>query len=75
MNIEKQETKASLMQLLFLTAGSVIFAVGIHFFRVPNSFVVGGASGLSIISYQITFIIVYVICAGLSPYLSYTCGV
>ena len=41
--------KSKLMSLLFLTFGSVIFAVGIHFFRVPNSFVVGGASGLSII--------------------------
>ena len=35
--------------LFYLTVGSIIFAVGIYFFRTPNSFIVGGASGLSII--------------------------
>ncbi len=37
------------MQFLYLTVGSIVFAVGIYFFRVPNNFIVGGASGLSII--------------------------
>ena len=49
MNTKKQEFKIRLLQFLLLTAGSVIVSVGIYFFRVPNNFVVGGASGLSII--------------------------
>lgn len=32
-----------------MTVGTFFFAVGIYFFRVPNKFIVGGASGLSII--------------------------
>ena len=37
------------LQILLLTLGSVMFAAGIYFFRMPNNFVVGGASGLAII--------------------------
>ena len=36
-------------QIILLTFGSVMFAAGIYFFRMPNNFVVGGASGLAII--------------------------
>lgn len=41
--------KKQIMLFLYLTIGSTIFAVGIYFFRVPNNFIVGGSSGLSII--------------------------
>lgn len=41
--------KSRYCHFLYLTVGSIIFAVGIYFFRTPNSFIVGGASGLSII--------------------------
>lgn len=41
--------KGSIKDYFMLTLGSLLFAVGIYFFRLPNSFVVGGASGLSII--------------------------
>ena len=41
--------KKQIIMFLYLTIGSIIFAVGIYFFRVPNNFIVGGASGLSII--------------------------
>lgn len=39
----------NIKQILLLTLGSFMFAVGIYFFRMPNNFVVGGASGLGII--------------------------
>lgn len=42
-----------ILDLLYLTIGSFIFAVGIYFFRMPNNFIVGGASGLSIIMAKI----------------------
>ena len=41
--------KINIKQIVLLTFGSVMFAAGIYFFRMPNNFVVGGASGLAII--------------------------
>lgn len=41
--------KKHIILFLYLTLGSIIFSVGIYFFRTPNNFIVGGASGLSII--------------------------
>lgn len=41
--------KKSISEVLLLTLGSIVFAAGIYFFRMPNNFVVGGASGLAII--------------------------
>lgn len=41
--------KKQILTFLYLTTGSIIFALGIYFFRSPNNFIVGGASGLSII--------------------------
>ena len=41
--------KKHIVLFLYLTLGSIIFSVGIYFFRTPNNFIVGGASGLSII--------------------------
>lgn len=46
-------TKKRITQMLLLTFGSVMFAAGIYFFRMPNNFVVGGASGLAIIFSQL----------------------
>ena len=45
--------KSKCYHFMYLTIGSIIFAVGIYFFRTPNSFIVGGASGLSIILAEI----------------------
>lgn len=41
--------KKKIQQFLYLNIGTILFALGIYFFRMPNSFIVGGASGLSII--------------------------
>ena len=41
--------KRNIKYIFLLTFGSVMFAAGIYFFRMPNNFVVGGASGLAII--------------------------
>ncbi|MBQ3426143.1 MAG: YitT family protein [Clostridia bacterium] len=41
--------KKTYLQIILLTLGSIMFAGGIYFFRMPNNFVVGGASGLAII--------------------------
>lgn len=48
-DVKTMALKAQFLKYLFMTVGSVIFATGIYFFRIPNNFVVGGASGLSII--------------------------
>lgn len=34
---------------IFITIGLIIVALGIHFFKVPNSFATGGVSGLAIV--------------------------
>ena len=41
--------KKKFAQMMLLTFGSVMFAAGIYFFRMPNNFVVGGTTGLAII--------------------------
>ena len=41
--------KKIIQQFLYLNIGTLLFALGIYFFRIPNSFIVGGASGLSIL--------------------------
>lgn len=41
--------KKIIQQFLYLNIGTLLFALGIYFFRMPNSFIVGGASGLSIL--------------------------
>ena len=41
--------KKTFSEIILLTLGSIMFATGIYFFRMPNNFVVGGASGLGII--------------------------
>ena len=46
--------RKSIKQFLYLNMGTFIFAFGIYFFRMPNSFIVGGASGLSIILSEIS---------------------
>lgn len=41
--------KDFILNLLILTAGSLITAVGVYFFKIPYKFSMGGMSGLSII--------------------------
>lgn len=41
--------KKTFSEIALLTLGSFMFAIGIYYFRMPNNFVVGGASGLGII--------------------------
>ena len=45
----QKNKKQTTIQIIQLTIGSILFALGIYFFRMPNNFVVGGASGLAII--------------------------
>lgn len=35
--------------ILILTAGTLISALGVHFFKIPNNFSIGGMSGLSVL--------------------------
>lgn len=41
--------KKTFLEITLLTFGSIMFAAGIYFFRMPNNFVVGGTTGLAII--------------------------
>lgn len=47
--IREKITKKAVGEFLMLTLGSVITAVGVYFFKVPNNFSMGGFSGLSIL--------------------------
>ena len=42
-------TKETFMEYVMLTAGTLLIAVGVYFFKFPNHFSTGGVSGLSII--------------------------
>ncbi|MBQ1234810.1 MAG: YitT family protein, partial [Oscillospiraceae bacterium] len=41
-------------KFLLLTAGTLITAVGIYFFKFPNNFSFGGVSGLSVVLAKVT---------------------
>lgn len=41
--------KSQIMEFLMLSAGAVITAAGVYFFKIPNGFSTGGFSGLSIL--------------------------
>lgn len=43
-------TRAHLLWFLLLNFGLVLLAAGIHFFKTPNHFAMGGTSGISIIA-------------------------
>ncbi len=49
LKLNKQQGKALAGDFLLLTAGAVITAVSVYFFKMPNGFSTGGFSGLSII--------------------------
>lgn len=42
-------TKETFMEYVMLTAGTLLIAVGVYFFKFPNHFSTGGVSGISII--------------------------
>ena len=42
-------TRAHIIWFLLLNFGLVLLAAGIHFFKSPNNFAMGGTSGISII--------------------------
>ncbi|MFI3324688.1 MAG: YitT family protein [Clostridia bacterium] len=48
--MKKIFTKENIKWFLLLNAGLILIAVGIHFFKSPNNFALGGTSGLSIIA-------------------------
>lgn len=41
--------RKNVIQFIYLNMGTILFALGIYFFRMPNNFIVGGASGVSIL--------------------------
>ena len=43
-------TRAHIIWFLLLNFGLVLLAAGIHFFKSPNNFAMGGTSGISIIA-------------------------
>ena len=45
----KKNLSEEIRSYLLITAGSVIMAIGIYFFKFPNNFSTGGVSSLSII--------------------------
>ena len=46
----KTENKSKLIKdIIMMTAGTLISAFGVHFFKIPNNFSTGGMSGISII--------------------------
>ena len=48
MNKEMFSTE-NLKKFLYVTLGSLILAIGIHFFIVPTKLVTGGASGFALL--------------------------
>ena len=45
----KKERKTTLIDWLWLTAGTLLVAIGVYFFKFPNHFSTGGVSGISVI--------------------------
>lgn len=41
--------KKTLAEIFWLTVGTLLVTAGVHFFKYPNNFVMGGVSGLSIV--------------------------
>ena len=44
-----KNVKEFLLDLIFMTAGSVIYAVGLNGFTAPNNIAPGGVSGIAIV--------------------------
>ncbi len=49
LKLDKQTVKATLWDLLLLSAGAIVTAMSVYFFKMPNGFSTGGFSGLSIL--------------------------
>ena len=48
----KKENK--FLKFIMMTLGSVLLAVGVYFFKIPNGFATGGVSGIGTILAKIT---------------------
>lgn len=49
MKLKEKINSRTISEFLMLTAGSIITALGVYFFKMPNHFSMGGFSGLSIL--------------------------
>lgn len=49
-NIDERNTKSRSYRIFWMSFASILMACGTHFFKYPNSFVIGGVEGMSIIS-------------------------
>ena len=47
--LDKQMVRTTISELLVLSAGAIITAMSVYFFKMPNGFSTGGFSGLSIL--------------------------
>ena len=47
--LDKQTVRATVSDLLLLSAGAIVTAMSVYFFKMPNGFSTGGFSGLSIL--------------------------
>ena len=45
----KKKIKDAVLYWILLNIGTLLVAVGVYFFKVPNNFATGGVSGISII--------------------------
>lgn len=46
---DKQTVKRTVIEWLLMTAGTILVAGGVYFFKAPNHFATGGVSGISIV--------------------------
>ncbi|PID88206.1 MAG: hypothetical protein CSB06_01865 [Bacteroidia bacterium] len=58
---EVLQTKKFWYELLLMTLGMLIGAIGVHFFLVPSKLIIGSISGLSIVIFNLTHVPVSVV--------------
>jgi len=49
-NIDERNVKTREYKIFWMSFAAILMACGTHFFKYPNSFVIGGVEGMSIIS-------------------------
>ncbi len=49
LKLDKQTVKSTVWDIILLSAGAIITAMSVYFFKMPNGFSTGGFSGLSIL--------------------------
>ena len=49
-NIDERNTLSKQYRFFWMSFASILMACGTHFFKYPNSFVIGGVEGMSIIT-------------------------